>query len=158
MITNIEIKGQRSKRFHCYINNIPSGFNLVHFLRQVHVKRDENNEIFWNSFPAIIANFDIESQICILYSVSLNTGKYSPPFYFRPFHPPCIGANLRLIELHWLKLSLFKNNLLWANSRQDETVCKWKGVKIMRKISLFTVIFGWVYYMYYFIIIAIFRR
>lgn len=27
-------------------------------------------------------------------------------------------------QMHWLKFSLFKNNLLWANSRQDETVCK----------------------------------
>lgn len=34
------------------------------------------------------------------------------PFQFRPFRSPCLWENLKLGKLHWLKLSLFKNNLL----------------------------------------------
>lgn len=36
----------------------------------------------------------------------LYTGKYSPSFYFRPFHPPCLWANFktsRRIEMAQLK-------------------------------------------------------
>lgn len=41
--------------------------------------------------------------LCQLQRVILNTGKYSPPFYFCPFRPYCHRANIRLGELHCLK-------------------------------------------------------
>lgn len=60
----------------------------------------------------------------------LYTGKYSPPFYFCPFCPRCQRANLRLGNFQSLTFSLFKTNL-FKNSRQDETVWKWRRAKII---------------------------
>lgn len=62
-------------------------------------------------------------QVSIPYAIYLYREIFTP-FQFRPFRSPCLWENLKLRKLHWLKLSLFKNNLLWANSRQDETICK----------------------------------
>lgn len=47
----------------------------------------------------------------------LYTGKYSPPFYFCFFRPHRLWVNLRLGELHWLKLSLL--NITLSERIQD---------------------------------------
>lgn len=61
----------------------------------------------------------------------LYTGKYLSPFcFFCPFRPRCKQANLRLGDFYCLKLSLFKLNYIWVNSRQGKTVCKYRNVKI----------------------------
>lgn len=48
------------------------------------------------------------NTICYL----LIQGNICPRFNFAPFRSPCLWENLKLGKLHWLKLSLFKNNLL----------------------------------------------
>lgn len=44
-----------------------------------------------------------------------NTGKYSPPFCFRPFRPRCQWANLSLTKFQCLKLSFFGHIYVRAN-------------------------------------------
>lgn len=67
--------------------------------------------------------------------------QYSPLFYFRPFCPCCQQANLRLGRFLCLKLSPFKHDFVWVNSRWGETVLfskeghKYHGAKI----TLYTV-------------------
>lgn len=46
------------------------------------------------------------------------------PVLFSPLSPSLSGSNLRLDEFRWLKLSLFKLNCVWPNSRRGETVYK----------------------------------
>ena len=48
--------------------------------------------------------------------VILYTGKYMPPFYFRPFYP--IES-----EQIWDRPNWIKHNQVWTNLRQDEIVC-----------------------------------
>ena len=48
--------------------------------------------------------------------VILYTGKYMPPFYFRPFYP--IES-----EQIWDWPNWIKHNQVWTNLRQDEIVC-----------------------------------
>lgn len=55
----------------------------------------------------------------------LYTGKYSPQLYFRLFCPYCQRVNSKC-----LKVPIFKRNFVRANSRWDETVCKWRRMKI----------------------------
>lgn len=55
--------------------------------------------------------------------------KILSPFYFRPFCCCCPRANLRLGEFQCLKLSFFKHNFIWLNSRRGETACKWRRQK-----------------------------
>lgn len=68
----------------------------------------------------------MKSTRCLYLGVKINdilyTGNYLPMFYFRPFLPCCQQANLRLGELQFLKLSLFKHNCVWANLSRDKTV------------------------------------
>lgn len=45
-------------------------------------------------------------------------------------HPCCQLANFRLGEFQCLKLSQFKHNFVWSNSRRGKTACKWIRVKI----------------------------
>lgn len=59
----------------------------------------------------------------------LCTGKYLLPVLFLPLSPRQ-WAYLRLGVFQCFKLSLFKHNCVWANSRQSETACKCKRVKI----------------------------
>lgn len=44
----------------------------------------------------------------------------------------CQQANLKMSEFQSFKLSLFKPNCVWVNSRQDEIVCKCRRMKITR--------------------------
>lgn len=75
-----------------------------------------------------------------LYISWLHTGKYLPPFIFTPF---ALIVNMWIKD--WaksilsLKLSLFKYNCVWANSRQGETLSV-EGRKLHgAKITLFTI-------------------
>lgn len=47
-----------------------------------------------------------------------------------PFHPWWQRANLRLSKFQCLKLSLFKHNRVWSNSRQGKNFGKCLRVKI----------------------------
>lgn len=55
-----------------------------------------------------------------------------PRFIFDPFALTVSAwANLRLDEHKYLTLSLFKPNLVWANSSLGETVCNCRKAKIL---------------------------
>lgn len=62
----------------------------------------------------------------------LNTWKYSSPLYFHPFRPRphCEWTNLGMVKFRCLKLFLFKQNFIWANSRRGENVwrCRWSKI------------------------------
>lgn len=87
------------------------------------------------------------NKLCVYFVLSqllllLYTGKYLSPFYFRPFHPGCQLANIRLGESQCLKLFFFKQNCVWGKSRPGETGCKCRWAKILpgAKITLYTVL------------------
>lgn len=49
------------------------------------------------------------------------------PVYFRPIYQL---ANLRLDELHWLRLSLFKHHIVWAKSKPGRKFAREEGRKL----------------------------
>lgn len=73
-----------------------------------------------------------EHFLNLLYSFNIQ-GNICPYFIFAPFVvfcPHCPWAKLRLREFQCLRLSLFKYNCVFANSRQIHTVCKCRRLKI----------------------------
>lgn len=73
----------------------------------------------WKSISLRITNY---YNLHLLY-----VGKYSSPFYFRPFRLRCLRANLRISILN---LFFFQHNCVWANWRRGETISKCKRAKI----------------------------
>lgn len=58
----------------------------------------------------------------------LCTWKYSPPFFFRPFHSLSAGESKPV----WIPMSLIISLLtlcVWANSRRGETISKRRGTE-----------------------------
>lgn len=66
--------------------------------------------------------------------ISINTvyREYLLLVYFRPL---CQQANFMMGKFQCLKLSIFKHNYVWANSRPGKTLCKERRAKI----TLYTV-------------------
>lgn len=60
-------------------------------------------------------------------------------FYFRPL---CQQANFMMGKFQCLKLSIFKHNYIWANSRPGKTLCKERRAKIT-VYSIFRLDFRW---------------
>lgn len=72
----------------------------------------------------IFQTFDSE-HFNILYCIQGNIEQ------FLPFRLHCQQANLSLGEFECLQLSLLKHNsyFVWTNSRQGETIRKWRQAK-----------------------------